>query len=135
MQMTNEQLAKAAPSIFAQQPWVEVSDKYTFIPTIDVVEAMRAEGFFPVKATQSRSRIEGKGDFTKHLIRFRREGVEDLPRVVNGNAHFFYAQNGLTAPEFPELVLTNSHDRSSGFQLSAGIYRQVCLQRLHHSLP
>lgn len=108
--LTNDQLRRAAPSIFATEPWERVSEKYAFIPTIQVVDALRAEGFAPVKAMQSRTRIEGKGEFTKHLIRFRR--AQDL-EVVKG-------------AELPEIVLVNSHDRSSSYQLSAGIFRLVC---------
>lgn len=108
--LTNDQLRCVAPSIFATQPWEKVSSKYAFIPTIQVVDALRGEGFLPVKAMQSKARIEGKGDFTKHLIRFRRQ--QDL-----GMKH---------GTELPEIVLVNSHDRSSSYQLSAGIFRLVC---------
>lgn len=108
--LNNEQLQRVAPSIFAAAPWERVSEKYAFIPTIQVVDALRAEGFEPVKAMQSKTRIEGKGEFTKHLIRFRR--AQDL-EVVRGT-------------ELPEIVLVNSHDRSSSYQLSAGIFRLVC---------
>lgn len=121
--MTNEQLKNVAPSVFATEPWSKVSEKYSFIPTIQIVDALREEGFFPVRASQSKSRIAGKEDFTKHMIRFRRaEDIQNFPRVVNGNAHHFFKNQ----PEVPELVLVNSHDRTSGYQLSAGLYRLVC---------
>lgn len=108
--LSNEQLQRVAPSIFATQPWGEVSDKYSFVPTIGVVDEMRSAGFMPVKAMQSRSRIADKREFTKHVIRFRHQDY--LQRAVGD--------------ELPEIVLVNSHDRSSGFQLSAGVFRLVC---------
>lgn len=108
--LSNEQLQRVAPSIFATAPWERVSERYAFIPTIQVVDALRGEGFLPVKAMQSKTRIVGKGDFTKHLIRFRR--AQDL-EIEKGT-------------ELPEIVLVNSHDRSSSYQLSAGIFRLVC---------
>jgi len=120
--LSDDQLMDVAPSIFASEPWGEVSDRYTFIPTIGVVNALRNEGFFPVKASQSRTRIDGKGMFTKHMLRFRREQDLNMPRVVEGNAHHFYK----IPPEIPELVLVNSHDRSSGYQLNGGIWRKIC---------
>jgi hypothetical protein len=123
--LSHDALKQAAPSIFATAPWGGVSSKYAFIPTIDVVEALAAEGFLPVKATQSVSRIEGKFGFAKHAIRFRREA--DLiarPRVVNGNAHHFYAE--ADQPIIPELCLTNAHDLTSTFILDAGFWRQLC---------
>ena len=109
--LDDTQLRKAAPSIFASEPWGEVSERYAFIPTISVVDALRGEGFFPVKATQSKSRIEGKAEFTKHMIRFRRDDGVAIHSVGD---------------EMPELVLVNSHDRTSSYQLSAGIFRLVC---------
>ena len=125
--LSNDALRAVAPSVFAEQPWAEVSDRYAFIPTIQVVEALGREGFFPVRASQSSSRIAGKREFTKHALRFRREqDLNDNPKVVNGNAHFFYEKHGLKAPEIAELVLVNSHDRSSGYELTAGLFRQVC---------
>lgn len=122
MKLENEQLMRLAPSIFATEPWEQVSERYAFIPTIKVVDALRDEGFVPVVARQTRTRVEGKGEFTKHMLRFRREVDMNIPSVVDGNAHHFFKD----APEIPELVLVNSHDRSSGYQLSAGMWRQVC---------
>jgi hypothetical protein len=90
-----------------------MSEKYQFIPSIQVIDAMRKEGFMPFKASQSRSRIEGKGDFTKHMIRFRPEAAENLP----GNT-------------VAEVVLVNSHDGTSTYQLHAGLYRIICANGL-----
>lgn len=109
--LSNDALQQIAPSIFATQPWERMSDKYRFIPTVEVINAMRDNGFQPVKAMQSRTRIPGKGDFTKHLIRF------------SHNDHLQLANVG---DERPEVVLVNSHDGSSAYQLMAGIFRLVC---------
>lgn len=111
--LTNDQLRAAAPSIFAAQPWHQMSDRYAFIPTIDIVEGLRAEGFVPVSAIQSRSRVPGKADFTKHQLRFRKAGQEAVEIALGGL--------------YPELILTNSHDGASVYELSAGILRAVCL--------
>jgi hypothetical protein len=123
--LSNEQLLKAAPSIFAATPWKDVSERYTFIPTIQIVESLRKEGFFPVRAQQSSSRIESKGEFTKHMIRFQR--IQDMVdhQAVNPG-HHFYNKHNEQEPEVPEIILVNSHDRSSGYQLEAGLFRLVC---------
>jgi len=125
--LTRDAMFKAAPSIFATAPFADVSDKYTFIPTIDIIDIIEQQGFLPVRVQQSVARTPGKSDFTKHMIRFRRESdlTDTPPRIVNGNAHYFYAE-GEQRPEIPEIVLVNSHDRSSGFQLSAALFRQIC---------
>ena len=108
--LDDESMRKVAPSVFATRPWSAMSEKYQFIPTSDVLTRLRAEGFNPVKVQQSRCRIEGKGEFTKHLIRFRRTDTE----LVLGEV-------------FPEVVLVNSHDGASSFQCYSGLFRLVCL--------
>jgi len=109
--LTDEQLYKVAPSIFAQLPWGEVSDRYTFIPTSTIVAQLRKEGFQPVRAHQSRTVTEGKREFAQHMIRFQH------PDAIVAKLN----------DEIPEIVLRNSHDRTSGFQLSAGMLRLVCM--------
>jgi hypothetical protein len=46
------------PSIFANEPFHEVIDRYRFVPTIEVVEALRKEGWYPAKVLESRTRID-----------------------------------------------------------------------------
>lgn len=101
-------LEKMAPSIFAKHGAPNVSPNYKFIPTIDTVEAMRDAGFYPVSAQETRSRKLEKVGHTKHLLRFRKEGMVEVGGMV------------------PEIVLLNSHDGSSSYQLRGGIYRLVC---------
>lgn len=105
-----EQIKAAAPSVFATQPWGGVSSNYKFIPTITVVEGLLKEGFQVYSAKQSRTRIEGKSDFTKHMIRLRRA-----------------EQSLVVGDTFPEVILVNSHDRTSAYNVYAGMFRLACL--------
>src|SRR4051794_23840052 len=109
--LDDDQLRRLAPSIFAASPWGRMSGRYRMVPTIEVVGLLRDKGFLPVRAEQSRTRIEGKGDFTRHLIRFR-HGDHLSPLAVGA--------------EVPELVLTNSHDGTSAYRFMAGVFRLVC---------
>ena len=108
--LSNAELRQAAPSIFAVDAHHTVSDKYEFLPTIQVVDALRAEGWMPVQAFQSKTKVPGRRDFTKHTIRFSHEtrGFRDTPDS-----------------EF-QVLLTNSHLGSAAFQMAAGVYRMVC---------
>lgn len=108
--LTLEQIAQRAPSALATRPYDAMSAKYGFVPTLGVIQAMIAAGFQPFSATQSRTRIVGKGDFTKHLIRFRHQDVGPLA----------------VGDVVPEVVLINSHDGTSAYKLIAGLYRLVC---------
>ncbi|PWU05605.1 MAG: DUF945 domain-containing protein [Verrucomicrobia bacterium] len=105
------QLQKLAPSVFATGGSERVSSRYGFIPTIDVVRGLSKAGFHPVMATQSRSRIVGRQNFVKHMMRFRHESNMDNLR-----------KDGMLS----EIVLINSHDGTTSYQLRAGIYRLVC---------
>ena len=108
--LTLEEIGQRAPSALATRPFDAMSAKYTYVPTLGVIEAMVKAGFQPFNAVQSRTRVAGKGDFTKHLIRFRHSDVGPL---VVGDV-------------IPEVVLINSHDGTSAYKLIAGLYRLVC---------
>lgn len=108
--LTIEQIGQYAPSALAVRAHESRSDRYAYIPTLDVINGMINAGFQPFKASQSTSRIEGKGEFTKHMIRFRRAGAQ-LTNVGDS---------------IPEVVLVNSHDGTSAYKLIAGMFRLVC---------
>lgn len=105
--LDNEQLFRIAPSIFAAEPHESRSTKYTYIPTIEVLDGLRQEGFQPFMVAQSRSRIEGKSEYTKHMLRLRHA-------------------NDIASSEANEIVLINSHDGTSSYQMLAGVFRFVC---------
>lgn len=109
--LDNTALMKSAPSIFADSPWGGMSNRYRMVPTIQVVDMLRERNFLPVMASQSKSRIEGKGDFTKHMIRFRSGDL--IGPLERGH-------------EIPELVLVNSHDGTAAYKFMSGIFRLVC---------
>ena len=112
-ELSDDQMRKHAPSIFAEEPWETMTSKYLFIPTIHVINQLRENGFKPVRAMQSKSRIEGKADFTKHMVVFR-----DVSKPV------------AVGDSVPEIVLVNSHDGTSSYQLHAGMFRLVCANGL-----
>ncbi len=108
--LTLDAVRAIAPSAFASTAHDSRSSRYTYIPTSTVIEAMMREGFQPFKAAQGNSSIEGKRDFTKHMIRFRHASA--LTAAVGDSV--------------PEVVLINSHDGTSAYKLIAGIFRLVC---------
>ncbi|WP_442488305.1 DUF932 domain-containing protein [Halomonas litopenaei] len=109
--LTHDQLHRTAPAIFAQEPDAGVSERYGFVPTINVVDALQAEGWYPVRAQQTNVRAPERQATTRHMIRFR----QDPDRQV------------AVGDSVTELVLTNSHDRTAAFQLDLGLFRLVCL--------
>jgi hypothetical protein len=107
-----DQMRAAAPSIFAEGRHASRSDRYTYIPTIDVLRGLRKEGFEPFMVAQGASRVEGKAEFTKHMIRMRHAGQVQ------------------TKPEANEIILINSHDGASSYQMLAGMFRFICCNGL-----
>jgi hypothetical protein len=106
--LAEDQMRNVAPSIFATGKHGSRSDRYTYIPTIEVLRGLRTEGFEPFMVAQSQSRIEGKTAYTKHMIRMR------------------HANQVQARPEVNEIILINSHDGASCYQLMAGAFRFIC---------
>ena len=117
--LTTEQIRNQAPSIFTTVPHSRTSESYQFIPTYKILEAMTNEGFLPVRAQQTRTRLAQRKATTRHMIRFRHQSYTN-----NSPTH------SRSSSEFPEIVLVNSHDGSSTYQLFAGIFRLVCANGL-----
>ena len=67
-------LQEIAPSVFATSPDPKMSNKYTFVPTIEVVENFDIEGWKVYSAKQV-----GRGQFAQHELRLRNG---ELPQVV-----------------------------------------------------
>lgn len=125
--LTREQLARTIPSVFAEAPHESRSNRYLYVPTVHMLDAMEREGFQPVWASQSRSRDASRADYTKHMIRLRRPGDGPGAFLEPGRHHFI---DKATAPIWPEIVLTNSHDGSSSVQMSSGLFRLACTNGL-----
>lgn len=108
--LDNDELPASVQAVGA---WPEVGKRYQFLSTLDVVNTLREQGLRPYQARESRTRIEGKAPYTKHMLRFRH--VDAIP--MKGGV-------------YPEIVLTNSHSSSSSFKVDLGLFRLVCMNGL-----
>jgi hypothetical protein len=109
--LTLERIAQKCPSVFAEEKHESRSAKYTYIPTYELLQGFMKADLFPVEVRQGGSRDVAKRQFTKHLMRFRPKGT----------------QVKAVGDSFPEIVLLNSHDGTSSYQLMNGWFRLVCL--------
>lgn len=105
--LSDDQIRRVAPSIFADAPHESRSERYAYIPTAAVLAELRKEGFEPFMAAQTRVRHDDRRDYTKHMLRLRHVSQ------ING-------------AEANEIVLLNSHDGTSSYQMLAGMFRFVC---------
>lgn len=116
--LSDNELAKRAPAMFAQGAKSTTSDNYLFIPTSRLVDGLRGQGWQVVAAKQSMTRkssIENK-ETNKHALFLARS--ENLQRGAN------------FGESLPLLKLTNSHNGASSFSLSSGFFRVVCANGL-----
>ena len=102
--LSDDALRRSAPSVFAVAPQPGVSERYAFVPTAQILTRLREVGWVPVSAFEQHIRLDERRGFQKHLLRPQRADV--VP-----------ARGEYTT----ELVLVNSHDRSSAYQLHAGL--------------
>jgi len=86
-----------------------LSNHYSFVPTMNVVRDLQTMGWDCVDAKQVKARKKSTQGYQKHMLTFE---------------HPKYKVEGVE--EYPQLLLTNSHDGGNAFQLSAGIFRLVC---------
>ncbi|WP_313024519.1 DUF932 domain-containing protein [Pseudomonas lopnurensis] len=105
--LSDDQIRAVAPSIFAEAAHESRSARYSYIPTATVLAELRSEGFQPFMVCQTRVRNQDRREFTKHLIRLRHASQ------INGE-------------EANEVILLNSHDGTSSYQMLAGMFKFVC---------
>lgn len=109
--LTREELMQVVPSVFGEDKHVSRSERYTCIPTITILENLQREGFQPFFACQTRVRDQSRREHTKHMLRLRRTGQ-------------------ISSPQVPEIILLNSHDGSSSYQMLPGLFRAICTNGL-----
>ena len=100
---TIETLQEIAPSVFATEPASKMSKRYTFVPTIDVVEKFNNAGWNIASASQL-----GDGKHAPHQVKLRNS---ELPNVGDS---------------LVEVIIKNSHDGLATFSVSSGLHRLVC---------
>ena len=106
--LADDQIRAVAPSVFAEAPHESRSARYSYVPTIDVLSSLRAEGFQPFMVAQTRTRLADRREFTKHMLRLRHASQ--------------IGESGV-----PEVILINSHDGSSSYQMLGGYLEFVCM--------
>lgn len=125
--LSNEQLHQLAPSIFSETPIEGVSTRYAFVPTYSILDTFKEAGYYPIMASQSNVRNDENQGYQKHIIQFR-----SLDNLLRPNSN----------EEYADIVLTNSHNRTSSFIVDLAFFRIVCSNMLvvpshsfvHHSI-
>lgn len=111
--LTEDELRRMAPSVFAVDKHESRSERFQPIPTIEIVRGLAKEGFVVVGARQSSTRVPGKELFTKHMLRIRK-----------------LDQNVKVDDTVCEMLLKNANDGTSAYDLMAGLFRVRCMNSL-----
>jgi hypothetical protein len=108
--LSDEQILRATPSVFAEAKHESRSIRNTYIPTREILTALRREGFQPYSVQQGGSKDIEKRAFTKHMIRLRHASALSV---------------GVGAT-FSEIIIVNSHDGTTSLDMMGGMFKLAC---------
>lgn len=111
--LTVDEIKTICPSVSTPAPNPElrktlgITERYVHVPTTQVIEDIIQLGWEPIQAVQVNARK--KKGFQRHMVKFvNRDFIKE------------------DTTEYPELLLSNSHDGTTSFTLDVGIFRLVC---------
>lgn len=115
---TLEQIKAVAPAAFATDPSPKASDRYSFVSTVELLNSFEKLGWMPHSTKQF-----GKGNdlYSRHLVRLNNEELGFLP-LHGDNVK-------------PQIIIDNSHDRTSNVMAHMGLFRLVCTNGLVVAMP
>ena len=91
-----------------------------------VVDDLRKLGYECVDAKQVKARKKSTNGYQKHMLTFEHPDYK-IDQVKEVEIADGKTETQIQKPtEYPQLLLTNSHDGGNAFTLSAGIFRLVC---------
>jgi hypothetical protein len=112
--ISDDELRRFAPSVFASQPIEGVSERYSFLPTSSILNGMRENGWVPVRAQEQSIRTEARRGFQKHVVRFAR--LQHLQSWEKNQVR-------------PEVVLVNRQEAPTGLHQGADIDHRLPIIR------
>lgn len=108
------EMQQFVPSIFSTESHESRSDRFKPISTWEVLQHLEEHaGFKPFMAAQSNVRDVSRKEFTKHMIRLRKED----------------SRNDSTGM-CDEIIIVNANDGTSSYKLLSGQFRFVCANGL-----
>jgi hypothetical protein len=106
-----EKIKELAPAAFRmpnEGAQSGVSKHYQFMTTAEIIDGLSGMGWGVYSAMQQKSKKNP--ETTKHMLRFRHKEFGSLG--IKGNV--------------PEILLVNSHDRTTSLSFHVGIFRIIC---------
>jgi hypothetical protein len=118
--LSNDQIMRQAPAVFAAQPHSRTSDEYLFVDTAKMVNGLRSEGWSCVSAVQTMNKATSKEnrETNKHALFFARTETLGTSSLAN------------VGDTIPLIKLENGHNGLTSFGLSTGYFRKACANGL-----
>jgi hypothetical protein len=110
--LSKDDVIRLAPSVITEEPYHDLSVKYSNISTMTILESLMQENWYAIQAEEMRCNKKDREGYQKHMIRLQNDYLITIQ------------DSGL--PSFLNTILINSHDGRSAYIFHAGIYRQVC---------
>ena len=114
--LSRHDLSQMIPSAVAESHDGRRSNRYKFVPTLDIIKSMEVNGWGVAKARGPKSRTELSRDFGFHQLEFQ----------DHAQRAFVDPRNPHAQPIFPRIHILNSHNGTSKFEILAGLYAMVC---------
>jgi len=105
-----------APAVFAKNESPKLSDRYSFVPTLELLNAFDKFGWTPTHVRQN-----GVKWYSRHVV-----------RLTNPELGFMDLKSDKVKPQ---IVLDNSHNGCSPAQIHMGLFRLVCTNGLMVVMP
>lgn len=115
--LTPEQIAERAPQVYTQAPHEQVSEKYTFLPTYQIIEDMEKLGWQVADAKTMKSKNAIQKKYGKHIVMF-----------FHPDIYIKNEEGGIEA--YPQIMIQNNHRGWGRFKFEIGIFRLVCTNGL-----
>jgi len=113
---TIDEIRNYSPAVFSEHRSPKVSNRYSFVPTDELLMAFESLGWNPTYTRQN-----GHGQYSRHMV-----------RLINPDLGFM----NLKADKVkPQIVIDNSHNGMSPAQLHMGLFRLVCTNGLVIAMP
>jgi len=113
---TLEDVKTYAPAAFSLHENPNLSERYSFVPTHELLAAFESLNWHPAYARQN-----GSSEFSRHVI-----------RLSNPDLGFMKLKSDKVKPQ---LLLDNSHNGGSPAQVHMGLFRLVCTNGLVVAMP
>jgi hypothetical protein len=111
--ITKDDIRKMAPVALADKPTREVSSRYVFHSTEQIIDDLGSLGWLPTKASQRVPRKDGVSSrFSPHMVTFANPDMS-----ISGKDGDLL---------FPQIIVQNRMDGLGAFKFMAGIFRMIC---------